>query len=283
MQALDLSSLKGKTCIITGGTGGIGSALVDAVANAGVNLGLISRSKEKVERKAEEVTKNFNIKAKGFSADVNDKESLIKIKSDIVKEFNGIDFLINCAGGNFPKATASIEHLEEKNLDNLEGTFFGLDLNDIKKVIDVNFIGSLLPTLVFSDLMVKNKYGSIINISSMSAYKPLTKVGIYSAAKASINNFTMWLAVHFARVNVRVNAIAPGFFLTDQNRFLLTDEKTGELTARGKKIISLTPMQRFGDPEELKGLALFLLSDSAKFITGTIIPVDGGFSAYSGV
>ena len=283
MQALDLSSLKGKTCIITGGTGGIGSALVDAVANAGVNLGLISRSKEKVERKAEEVTKNFNIKAKGFSADVNDKESLIKIKSEIVKEFKGIDYLINCAGGNFPKATASIEHLEEKNLDNLEGTFFGLDLNDIKKVIDVNFIGSLLPTLVFSDLMVKNKYGSIINISSMSAYKPLTKVGIYSAAKASINNFTMWLAVHFARVNVRVNAIAPGFFLTDQNRFLLTDEKTGELTARGKKIISLTPMQRFGDPEELKGLALFLLSDSAKFITGTIIPVDGGFSAYSGV
>ena len=283
MLPLDLSSLKGKTCIITGGTGGLGNALVDAIASAGVNLVLISRSKDKVDKKADEVKKNFKVEAKGFPADVNNKESLLNIKENVVKEFKSFDYLINCAGGNYPKATASKEYLEEKDLNNLEGTFFDLDINEIKKVFDVNFIGSLLPTLVFSDSMVKNKYGSIINISSMSAYKPLTKVGMYSAAKSSINSFTMWLAVHFARVNVRVNAIAPGFFLTDQNRFLLTDEKTGELTARGKKIISLTPMQRFGNPEELKGLALFLLSDSAKFITGTIIPVDGGFSAYSGV
>ncbi len=283
MQPLDLSSLKGKTCVITGGTGGIGSALVDAVASAGVQPVIISRSKDKVEKKAEDVKKNFEVKALGLPSDVTDKETLLKIKDKVVKEFGSIDYLINCAGGNYPKATTPLEYLEEKNLNDLSGTFFGLDLNDIKKVFDLNFIGTLLPTLIFSDLMVKKKSGSIVNVSSMSAYKPLTKVGIYSAAKASINNFTMWLSVHFARVNVRVNAIAPGFFLNEQNRFLLTDEKTGELKERGKKIISLTPMQRFGDPEELKGITLFLLSEHAKFITGTIIPVDGGFSAYPGV
>ncbi len=283
MQNFDLSSLNGKTCLITGGTGGIGSAIVDAVANAGVNLILISRSKEKIDSKIEEIKSKFKVEVLGFPADVNDKESLLKIKDELLKTFNGIDFIINCAGGNYPKATSPLEYIDENNLTNLDNTFFGLDINEIKKVFDLNFIGSLLPTMVFSDLMVQNKSGSIINISSMSAYKPLTKVGIYSAAKASINNFTMWLAVHFARVNVRVNAVAPGFFITDQNRFLLTEEKTGNLTERGKKIISLTPMQRFGDPEELQGIVLFLLSDHAKFITGTIIPVDGGFSAYPGV
>ena len=279
----DLSSLKGKTCVITGGTGGIGSAIVEAVASAGINLVLISRSKEKIEKKGLELREKYNIKTLAFPSDVNDKDTLVKIKESALDKFGTIDFLINCAGGNFPKATAAREFLEEKDLDNLENTFFGLDLNDIRKVFDLNFMGSLLPTLVFADVMAKNKSGSIINISSMNAFRPLTKIVAYSAAKASINNFTQWLAVHFARVNVRVNAVAPGFFLTNQNRFLLTDEKTGDLTARGNKIISLTPMQRFGNVDELQGIILFLLSDYAKFITGTIIPVDGGFSAYSGV
>jgi NAD(P)-dependent dehydrogenase (short-subunit alcohol dehydrogenase family) len=279
----NLSSLKEKTCIITGGTGGIGSAIVDAVAGAGINLVLISRSKEKLEKKAGEIKNKNNVDVLALPADVNDKESLAKIKEKTMEKFGNIDFLINCAGGNFPKATAAREFLEEKDLSNLENTFFGLELNDIRKVFDLNFTGSLLPTLIFADVMVKNKAGSIINISSMNAFRPLTKIVAYSAAKASINNFTQWLAVHFARVNVRVNAVAPGFFLTDQNRFLLTDEKTGNLTERGKKIINLTPMQRFGNAEELQGIILFLLSDHAKFITGTIIPVDGGFSAYSGV
>jgi NAD(P)-dependent dehydrogenase (short-subunit alcohol dehydrogenase family) len=279
----DLSSLKGKTCVMTGGTGVLGSAIVDSIADAGINLVLISRSKEKVERKASELSKSYKINALGFASDVNDKETLIKIKENTLKEFGNIDFLINCAGGNFPKATSAREYLEEKDLNSLETTFFGLDLGDIKKVFDLNFLGSLLPTMIFSDVMVKNKTGSIINISSMSAFKPLTKIVAYSAAKASINNFTQWLAVHFARVNVRVNAVAPGFFLTEQNRFLLTDEKTGELTARGQKIINLTPMQRFGNADELQGIVLFLLSDYARFITGIIVPVDGGFSAYSGV
>jgi NAD(P)-dependent dehydrogenase (short-subunit alcohol dehydrogenase family) len=279
----DFSSLKGKTCVMTGGTGVLGSAIVDSIADAGINLVLISRSKEKVERKASELSKSYKINALGFASDVNDKETLIKIKENTLKEFGNIDFLINCAGGNFPKATSAREYLEEKDLNSLETTFFGLDLGDIKKVFDLNFLGSLLPTMIFSDVMVKNKTGSIINISSMSAFKPLTKIVAYSAAKASINNFTQWLAVHFARVNVRVNAVAPGFFLTEQNRFLLTDEKTGELTARGQKIINLTPMQRFGNADELQGIVLFLLSDYARFITGIIVPVDGGFSAYSGV
>ena len=279
----DLSSLKGKSCVITGGTGGIGSAIVGAVAGAGINLVLISRSKEKAEKIASEIKEKYKIDALGLPSDVNDKESLLKVKESTLKEFGNIDFLINCAGGNFPKATAAREFLEEKDLNNLENTFFGLELSDIKKVFDLNFTGSLLPTLIFADVMVKNKAGSIINISSMNAFRPLTKIVAYSAAKASINNFTQWLAVHFARVNVRVNAVAPGFFLTDQNRFLLTDERTGNLTERGKKIINLTPMQRFGNADELQGIILFLLSDYAKFITGTIIPVDGGFSAYSGV
>ena len=279
----ELFSLKGKTCVVTGGTGGIGSSIVDAVAGAGINLVLISRSKEKLEKKSAELKEKYKIKALALPSDVNDKDALLKVKEITLKEFGTIDFLINCAGGNFPKATAAREFLEEKDLNNLENTFFGLELNDIKKVFDLNFTGSLLPTLVFTDVMVKNKAGSIINISSMNAFRPLTKIVAYSAAKASINNFTQWLAVHFARVNVRVNAVAPGFFLTDQNRFLLTDEKSGNLTERGKKIINLTPMQRFGNADELQGIILFLLSDYAKFITGTIIPVDGGFSAYSGV
>jgi NAD(P)-dependent dehydrogenase (short-subunit alcohol dehydrogenase family) len=282
-MTFDLSPLKGKTCVITGGTGVIGSAIVDAVAGAGINLVLISRSKDKAEKKAEKVYKKYNVNVLGLASDVTDKEGLLKVKEGTLKKFGNIDFLINCAGGNFPKATAAREFLEEKDLDNLENTFFGLGLDDIKKVFDLNFIGSLLPTLIFADSMVKNKSGSIINISSMSAFRPLTKIVAYSSAKASINSFTQWLAVHFARVNVRVNAVAPGFFLTEQNRFLLTDEKTGELTERGRKIISLTPMQRFGNVDELQGIILFLLSDYAKFITGTIIPVDGGFSAYSGV
>ena len=279
----NLSSLKDKTCVMTGGTGVLGSAIVDSLAGAGINLVLISRSKEKVEKMASGLSKKYKINALGLVSDVNDKDTLLKVKENTIKEFGSIDFLINCAGGNFPKATSGREYLEENDLSHLENTFFGLDLMDIKKVFDLNFLGSLLPTMIFSDVMVKNKSGSIINISSMSAFKPLTKIVAYSAAKSSINNFTQWLAVHFARVNVRVNAVAPGFFLTEQNRFLLTDEKTGELTARGKKIISLTPMQRFGNADELQGIVLFLLSDYAKFITGIIVPVDGGFSAYSGV
>jgi NAD(P)-dependent dehydrogenase (short-subunit alcohol dehydrogenase family) len=214
---------------------------------------------------------------------VLDRASLEEIRKKIVDEVGEIDMLINGAGGNSPKATTKLEQITEEELDQLEDGFFGLELEGFQKVFDLNFTGTLLPTLVFTRDMVARQKGVVLNVSSMNAYKPLTKIPAYSAAKASINNFTEWLAVHFAKVGVRVNAIAPGFFLTNQNRFLVTDEQTGALTPRGEKIISNTPMGVFGEPEDLNGTVLFLLSDMSNFITGICIPVDGGYSAFGGV
>jgi NAD(P)-dependent dehydrogenase (short-subunit alcohol dehydrogenase family) len=173
--------------------------------------------------------------------------------------------------------------MEKEDVAALEKTFFGLQLEGFQKVFDLNFLGTVLPTMVFTMDMIESGKGVILNISSMSAFKPLTKVGAYSAAKAAINNLTEWLATHFAKMNIRVNAIAPGFFLTTQNKFLLIDEKTGEYTPRGQKVIAGTPMGRFGDPEELCGTVLYLLSDLSAFVTGVVIPIDGGYNAYSGV
>jgi len=167
--------------------------------------------------------------------------------------------------------------------ENMSDTFFGLQIEGFDKVFDLNFKGTLLPTMIYSTDMVEKRSGTIINISSMNSFRPLTKVAAYSAAKAAVNNFTQWLAVHFAKMGIRVNAIAPGFLLTNQNRFLLIDEKTGELMPRAKKILNNTPMERFGTPDELTGTMLYLVSDLSKFVTGIVIPVDGGFSAYSGV
>jgi len=279
----NLNDLKGKVCVITGGGGVIGGALATGLATAGIITVILDINEEAAVKVAESVKTETGTDSYGMKANVLDKASLAEVEQRIIKEVGEVDFLINGAGGNSPMATTQLEQLTEENLDELEKSFFGLQMEGFQRVFDLNFTGTLLPTMVFGASMVKRQKGAIINISSMNAYKPLTKIPAYSAAKSAINNFTEWLAVHFAKTGVRVNAIAPGFFLTNQNRFLLTDEKTGELTPRGNKIISSTPMGTFGEPEDITGTALFLLSDMSHFITGICIPVDGGYSAYGGV
>ena len=283
MNKTTFEDLKDKTCVITGGAGVIGAAIAKGLGAVGVQTVIMDLNNEAAERVALEVTDETGTRSVGVEGNVLKKDSLIKAKEYILKEFNSIDFLINGAGGNSPKATTQVEEINKDDLGDLGKTFFGLEIEAFQKVFDLNFIGTLLPSMVFAEDMVKAQKGAILNISSMNSYRPLTKIPAYSAAKASVNNFTQWLAVHFAKSGIRVNAIAPGFFLTNQNRFLLLDEKTEELTPRGEKIIANTPMDRFGDPEDLQGTVLYLLSNVSAFVTGVIIPVDGGFNAFSGV
>ncbi|TAK52853.1 MAG: SDR family oxidoreductase [Bacteroidetes bacterium] len=283
MKKFVFDDLNGKVCVITGGRGVIGKSLCEGLLSSGVKIAITGRNKSQVEKAASALQKKYKVKCIGVEANILDKESLLRAKEHINKKLGTIDFLINCAGGNSPKATTKMETMQKESKSNLEQSFFGLDINGFREVFDLNFLGTVLPTMIFSQDMVAKGGGVILNVSSMNSFRPLTKIPAYSAAKASINNFTEWLAVHLAGVNIRVNAIAPGFFLTDQNRFLLVDEKTGRLTPRGNKILAATPMGRFGTPEELQGITLFLLSESSRFITGVVIPVDGGFNAYSGV
>lgn len=275
--------LQNKVCVITGGSGVIGSALCHSMASAGINLAIIDINKPATDLLADKLKKQFRIKALSFASDVLDKQAMEEVKIKINEALGNVNFLVNCAGGNHPDATTKIEEIPQNEDYAEKDTFFGLQTEGFDKTFALNFKGTLIPTMVFAKDMIKNKKGSIVNISSMSATRPMTKVVAYSAAKAAINNFTYWLAVHFGSTGVRVNAIAPGFFLTNQNRFLLNDEITGELTARGHKIINHTPMKRFGEVEEITGTLLYLLSDLSKFVTGIIIPIDGGFNAYSGV
>ncbi|MCB8995312.1 MAG: SDR family oxidoreductase [Bacteroidales bacterium] len=277
------SDLKDKVCVITGGGGVIGTALAEVLASVGTRVVILDIREETAKNLAESLTKNFKCKAAGYACNVLDKESLIAVSEIIEKEVGPVDILINGAGGNSPEATTKLEEVDPSDLGNLDQTFFGLKMEGFHKVFDLNFIGTVLPSMVFGEKMVKRGKGNILNISSMNAYRALTKIPAYSAAKASVNNFTEWLAVHFAKTGVRVNAIAPGFFLTNQNRFLLTDEKTGELTSRGNKIIANTPMGKFGEPGDLQGAVLFLSSDISSFVTGICIPVDGGYNAFGGV
>lgn len=279
----NLLNVKDKIAVITGGAGVICSNMARALAAQGVKTVILDLNGEAARSIAEEIENEFKVSSLGLSANVLDRDSLVKAKKVINDKLGTIDILINGAGGNSPAATTKAERIEGSENENLEDTFFGLKIEGFDRVFDLNFKGTLLPCLVFATDMVKKKSGVIVNISSMNSYRPLTKIPAYSAAKAAINNFTQWLAVHFAKTGVRVNAIAPGFLLTNQNRFLLIDEKTNELTPRGKKIIKGTPMERFCKPEELTGALLFLVSEMSSFITGVVIPVDGGFSAYSGV
>jgi len=276
-------NLSGKTAVITGGAGVICSVMAKSLAAQGVKTVILDLNRESAETVASDIEKEYKIPSLGLSANVLDKASLESALEEIKKKFGAIDILINGAGGNSPAATTKVEKMEGSDNENIEDTFFGLKIEGFDKVFDLNFKGTLLPTMVFAQEMVRKKSGVIINISSMNSYRPLTKIAAYSAAKAAVNNFTQWLAVHFAKTGVRVNAIAPGFLLTNQNRFLLIDEATGGFTPRGKKIINGTPMERYCLPEELTGTVLYLASDLSKFVTGIVIPVDGGFSAYSGV
>lgn len=277
----DFSDLKEKVAVITGGAGVIGYAICEAMASSGIKTAIIDINKEAAENTAKQLSDKFKVDCIGVEANVLDKQSLIEAKKVINEKLGTIDILINGAGGNSPKATTQVEQLSDIN--DLEKSFFGLGMEGFDKVFALNFNGTLLPSMVFATDMLQKKKGVILNISSMNSFKPLTKIPAYSAAKASINNFTQWLAVHLAQTGIRVNAIAPGFFLTNQNRFLLTDEKTGAPTPRGIKIISNTPVGKYGKPEDLQGATLFLLSDLSEFITGIILPVDGGYSAFGGV
>ena len=263
----------GKTVVITGGAGVLMGEMACALVGCNANVVILDRD----PALADQVVRRFDNKAKYLvvKGDVLDKESLSQAAAQIIGHFGRIDCLINGAGGNNPKATT-----------NPEQSFFNLPADSIKFVSDLNLLGTILPSQVFGKYMADQKEGIILNVSSMNAFRPLTRIPAYSAAKAAVSNFTQWLAVHMAQEyspHIRVNAIAPGFFLTEQNRFLLTDKETGGLTLRGKKIMDHTPMGRFGKPEDLLGATLWLLSPASEFVTGIVLPIDGGFSAYSGV
>jgi len=282
MKNMDFSDVRDKVCVITGGAGVIGTAICEGLGAAGIKTAIVDRNADAASALAEKITSISGTVCIGVGADVLDRLSLARANDLIIQKLGNIDFLINAAGGNAPEATTKTEQIIPSN-GSLDDTFFGLDAGSFDRVFALNFTGTLLPTMVFSKKMVERGQGVIINISSMNSFRPLTKIPAYSAAKASVNNFTQWLAVHMAKTGVRVNAIAPGFFLTDQNRFLLVDADTGEPTPRGKKIITNTPVGKYGQPDDLQGAVLFLLSGLSSFITGVVLPVDGGYSAYGGV
>lgn len=277
--------LSGKTAIVTGGGGVLCSEFSKTIAACGANVAILDLKLEAAQKVADEICADGG-KAIAVAANVLSKESLEAAKAVILSEFGSVDILINGAGGNNPKGTTTKEYLFPEDLEQTREditTFFELDPEGIGFVFNLNFIGTLLPTQVFAREMTKSEHPVIINVSSMNSFRPLTKIPAYSAAKAAISNFTMWLAVHFSKVGIRVNAIAPGFFATAQNKALLFNED-GSLTPRSDKIISHTPMGRFGVPEDLDGTLLWLLSDKASgFVNGVVVPVDGGFAAYSGV
>jgi len=277
--------LKDKTAVVTGGGGELCGCFSEALAKCGAKVAILDLRKEAADTVASKINENGGI-AMGIEVNVLDLKSLRKAEKVIRREFGPCNILINGAGGNHPKGTTSKEFLTVDDLESeREGlvTFFDLNQGGIEFVFNLNFIGTFLPIQVFAKQMVNQKGAIIINISSINAFTPLTKIPAYSGAKAAVSNFTQWLAVYFSKVGIRVNAIAPGFFLTEQNRSLLTNED-GSFTKRAKKILNQTPIGRFGKPEELIGTLFWLVDEKASgFVNGVIIPIDGGFSAYSGV
>jgi len=276
------STLEGKVAIVTGGGGVLCGAMAKELARHGVKVAVVNRTLAKAQNVVEEI-KNNGGEAIAVQCDVLDKKSIIKADQEIRKHYDKYDMLINGAGGNHPKASTSEEEFSLEQLEDDTTTFFDLSEEGIKHVFDLNYMGAILSTQVFMKNMLDQEGATVINISSMSAPSPMTKVMSYSAAKASIENFTQWLSVYMAKSGIRCNAIAPGFFLTTQNENLLLNED-GSLTSRSEKIMSQTPMDRFGEPDDLLGTLIWLADhEMSKFVTGVTIPVDGGFMAYSGV
>ena len=274
--------LRGKIAVVTGGAGVLCSEFVRALAQCGAKVAILNRTLSKGEALAAEVREQGG-EAMAVSCNVTDTESVKAAHEAVLAAFGKCDILINGAGGNNPRANTDKEYFELGDMEAATKSFFDIDEAGFRFVMDLNFVGTLLPTQAFAQDMIGREGCTIINISSMNAYTPLTKIPAYSGAKAAISNFTQWLAVHFSRVGIRVNAIAPGFFLTDQNYSLMYRED-GTPTERSGKIVAGTPMGRFGKPEELLGALMFLVDEhAASFVTGVCIPVDGGFSAYSGV
>lgn len=277
--------LKDKVIVITGGGGVICSTFAKALTECKAKIAILDLKKESADAVAEEINENGG-QAIGVEANVLEIESLKKAKKIVNEKLGPCDILINGAGGNHPKGTTTKEYLFKEDIENKkenEITFFDLDPKGIEFVFNLNFLGTLLPTQVFTRDMIDKKGAAIINISSMNAFTPLTKIPAYSGAKAAVSNFTQWLAVHLSKVGVRVNAIAPGFFVTNQNRAMLMNAD-GSYTERSNKILNATPMGRFGECEELIGTLLWLVDSRASgFVNGVVVPVDGGFSAYSGV
>jgi len=277
------ANLKDKIAVVTGGGGVIGSTFAKALAVEGVKVAILNRTLEKGQKVSDEIKRNGG-ESIAIQCDVLNENDVVRAKDEVIKNYGICDILINCAGGTDPRAITSKEFLEINDLTNHDiVTFFDLDIKNFEYVFNLNFLGTLIPIKVFAKEMAGQNGATIINISSMSAYAPMTKVPAYSAAKASINNFTQWLAVYLADAGIRVNAIAPGFLLTDQNKELLMN-KDGTPTERLNKIIANTPMRRLGDPQELVGTLIWLCDEKMSgFVTGITVPVDGGFMAYSGV
>ncbi|MDX2162629.1 MAG: SDR family oxidoreductase [bacterium] len=265
--------LTGKVAVVTGGSGVLGTVMCHALADAGAQVAVLATTREKIDAVVGQIQARRGT-AMGVTADVTDRTALQTAADVVMNTFGRVDVLVNAAGGNRPDATTGAK------------TLFELPQSGMDQVFALNYNGTLIASQVFGQIMVAQQSGNMINISSMASMRPLTRVAVYGAAKAAVNNLTQWLAVHMAKEyspNIRVNAIAPGFFVGDQNRYLLYDEQTGELTPRGRQIIDHTPLGRFGNPEDLIGTLLWLASDDSRFVTGIVVPVDGGFSAFSGV
>lgn len=281
MNLEKLFDVRGKTAVITGGGGALAGTLADALADLGVRVAVLDVNRENAEIRAEHI-RAAGGKARAFPCSVLEVGDLEETRSKIEEIWGSPDYLINGAGGNSPKASTTMEFLESTDLDRGDPLgFFNMRLEDFQSAFDLNFTGTILPIRVFARAMVQRGSGSILNIASVAALTPLTKVVAYSAAKAAIANFTKWLAVHFSRTGVRVNALAPGFFLTEQLRFLHKDRETGQLTPRARKTIAHTPLGRYGEPAELIGAAVWLLSSTSRFVTGNVVAVDGGYSSFT--